>query len=61
MSVWYRGHLRALPDPRNECGRGCRCQDVSVKYPGAVRERMRRLDFATFHTQRPVVELSVAA
>ena len=47
MSVWYCDLLRAPPDPSDECRGGFRFQNVAVKYPGPISERMPRLDLAT--------------
>ena len=55
MSVWYCDLLRASPDPSDECGGGFRFQNVAVKYPGSIWERMLRLDLATLdgEAERP--------
>jgi hypothetical protein len=39
--------LRAAPDASDEGGGGFRFQNVAVKYPGTISERMFRRDLAT--------------
>ena len=46
-SVWYCDLLRAPPDPSDECGGRFRFQNVALKYPGTISERMLGLDLAT--------------